>query len=48
MLQLELGLRRDAEAQALRQALTLLDRDGQPAQAAAIFRRYAPRAAEYV
>jgi hypothetical protein len=40
LLELELGLRRDAEAQALRQAQTLLDRDGQAAQAAAIFRRY--------
>jgi hypothetical protein len=40
VLQLELGLRQDAEAQALRQAQALLDRDGQAAQAAAIFRRY--------
>jgi tetratricopeptide (TPR) repeat protein len=40
VLQLELGKRTDAEASALRQAQTLLDRDGQAAQAAAIFRRY--------
>jgi tetratricopeptide (TPR) repeat protein len=39
-LQLELGLRGDAEARALRRAETLLDHDGEPAQAAAIFRRY--------
>jgi tetratricopeptide (TPR) repeat protein len=39
-LQLELGLRRDAEARALRQAEALLDHDGKAAQAAAIFRRY--------
>ncbi len=40
VLQLELGLRRDPEARALARAQTLLDRDGQAAQAAAIFRRY--------
>lgn len=40
MLQLELGLQRDAEARALAQAQILLDRDGQAAQAAAIFQRY--------
>jgi tetratricopeptide (TPR) repeat protein len=40
VLELELGLRRDAEARALAQAQVLLDRDGQAAQAAAIFRRY--------
>jgi tetratricopeptide (TPR) repeat protein len=40
VLQLELGLRRDAEARALEDAQTLLDRDGQAAQAAAIFQRY--------
>jgi tetratricopeptide (TPR) repeat protein len=40
LLQLELGLRRDAEAQALDRARNLLDRDAQTAQAAAIFRRY--------
>jgi len=41
VLQLELGLRRDAEARALAQAQTLLDRLNRPAQAAAIFGRYA-------
>jgi tetratricopeptide (TPR) repeat protein len=40
VLQLELGLRRDAEAQALAQAQALLNRDRQAAQAAAIFKRY--------
>jgi tetratricopeptide (TPR) repeat protein len=40
VLALELGQRQDAEAQALRHAQALLDRDHQPAQAAAIFRRY--------
>lgn len=42
LLQLELGLRRDAEAVALRQAQSLLDdaKHPQPAQAAAIFKRY--------
>ena len=39
-LELELGLRRDAEARALTQAQTLLDVDAEPAQAAAIFKRY--------
>lgn len=38
--QLEFGLRRDAEARALAHAQTLLDRDGQAAQAAEIFKRY--------
>ena len=40
VLQLELGLRRDAEAQALRQAQVLLDSDCEATQAAAIFKRY--------
>lgn len=41
VLQLELGLRSDAEARALARAQALLDaRQPQPAQAAAIFRRY--------
>lgn len=39
-LQLELGQRGDTEARALRRAETLLDRDGEAAQAAVIFRRY--------
>ena len=38
--QFELGLRQDAEAQALRQAQKLLNDEGKPAQAATIFRRY--------
>lgn len=37
---LELGLRADPEAQALRRAQTLFDKDGNAAAAAAIFRRY--------
>ena len=41
VLQLELGLRADAEAQALRRAQKLLDADGSPARAAAIFQLYA-------
>jgi tetratricopeptide (TPR) repeat protein len=40
VLELEFGLRRDAEALALARAQTLLDRDGQAAEAAEIFRRY--------
>jgi tetratricopeptide (TPR) repeat protein len=40
VLQLELGLRRDAEARALEHAQTLLNRDGRATQAAAIFQRY--------
>jgi tetratricopeptide (TPR) repeat protein len=39
-LQLEFGLRTDAEARALARAQALLDKDGKVAQAAAIFRRY--------
>jgi tetratricopeptide (TPR) repeat protein len=39
-LQLEFGVRSDAEARALARAQTLLDKDGKPAGAAAIFRRY--------
>jgi hypothetical protein len=41
LLALELGLRQDAEAKALRQAQRLLDEEKKPAQAAAIFKRYA-------
>jgi tetratricopeptide (TPR) repeat protein len=40
VLQLELGERHDVEAGALASAQTLLNRDGQPAEAAAIFKRY--------
>lgn len=40
VIQLELGLRTDAEAQALRRAQALLDQHKQAAQAAAIFGRY--------
>jgi len=40
LLQLELGVRSDAEARALSHAETLLDRKHQLARAAAIFRRY--------
>ena len=40
LLQLELGVRSDAEARALAQAETLLDKKRQAARAAAIFRRY--------
>ncbi len=40
VLQLEFGPRTDTEARALAQAQTLLDRDGQAAKAAAIFKRY--------
>jgi tetratricopeptide (TPR) repeat protein len=39
-LELELGLRRDPQALALDTAQRLLDSEGKPAQAAAIFRRY--------
>lgn len=39
-LQLELGLRTDAEARALAQAVTLFDRKHEAGRAAAIFRRY--------
>jgi tetratricopeptide (TPR) repeat protein len=40
VLQLEFGVRSDAEARALSQAEVLFDRDHKAAQAAAIFRRY--------
>ena len=47
VLQLEFGLRRDAEARALAQAQTLLNRDNQAAQAAAIFKRYSSVEAQF-